>query len=67
MEGWQKVYASNQLHKVEIVKAVLKDHEIETVIVDKRDSSYIFLGEIEVFVPGQDIILAKIIIEQNDL
>ena len=45
---WQPVYLSNQLHTVEIVRAILLDHDIESHIVDKRDSSYISIGDIEV-------------------
>lgn len=62
--NWQSVYFTNQLHLVEIIRAVLHDHEIDSVAVDKRDSSYISVGDIEVFVPDEDAILAKIIIEQ---
>lgn len=68
MDGtWQCIYYSNQLHKIEIVRSVLNDHEIKSVIVDKRDSSYIMVGDIEVFVPNEDAILAKVIIDQNNL
>lgn len=60
--GWQCVYFSNQLHSIEIVRAVLEEHDIKSVVVDKRDSSYISIGDIEVFVPNEDAILAKVII-----
>ena len=64
---WQCIYFSNQLHKIEIVRSVLNDHEIKSVVVDKRDSSYFMVGDIEVYVPNEDAILAKIIIDQNEL
>ncbi len=64
---WQCIYFSNQLHKIEIVRSVLNDHEIKSVVIDKRDSSYIMVGDIEVYVSNEDAILAKIIIEQNEL
>ena len=64
---WQCIYFSNQLHKIEIVRSVLNDHDIKSVVVDKRDSSYVMVGDIEVYVSNEDAILAKIIIEQNDL
>ena len=65
--NWQCIYISNQLHKIEIVRSVLNDNEIKSVVVDKRDSSYIMVGDIEVYVSIEDVILAKIIIQQNDL
>jgi hypothetical protein len=66
-KGWQCVYTDTQLYKVEIVQAVLKDNDIESVVVDKRDSNYTMIGEIEIYVPNTDAILAKIIIDQNSL
>ena len=65
--NWQCVYFSNQQHKIEIVRSVLNDSEIKSVVIDKRDSSNIIVGYIEVFVPNEDAILAKIIIDQNEL
>jgi hypothetical protein len=66
-KNWQCIYFSNLLHKIEIVRAILEVHDIKSVTVDKRDSSYIAVGDIELYVPNEDAILAKIIIEQNEL
>ena len=65
--GWQCIYFNNQMHKIEIVRAVLDDQDIKTVVVDKRDSSYFMVGDIEIYVSNEDAILAKIIIQQNEL
>jgi hypothetical protein len=65
--GWQCVYFSNQLQRIEIVRSLLDEHNIKNVVIDKRDSSYIMVGDIEIFVPLEDAILAKIIIEQSEL
>ena len=65
--SWQCIYFSNQLHKIEIVRSVLNDNEIKSVVVDKRDSSYIMVGDIELYVSNEDVILAKILIQQNEL
>ncbi|MFZ7115595.1 MAG: DUF2007 domain-containing protein [Bacteroidota bacterium] len=67
MTGWELIYTSTLPHRVEIVLEVLKDQDIEAVKLDKRDSSYTMIGEIEVYAKKEDAILAKIIIEQNQL
>lgn len=67
MQGWELIYTSTLPHRVEIVIEVLRDQEIEAVKLDKRDSSYTMLGEIEVYAKKDEAILAKIIIEQNQL
>mgnify|MGYP000916717948 CR=1 FL=1 len=67
MTGWELIYTSTLPHQVEIVLEVLKDQDIEAVKLDKRDSSYTMICEIEVYAKKEDAILAKIIIEQNQL
>ncbi len=64
---WKSIYISNKMHMVEIVKAVLADNDIQSVVVDKRDSSYISIGDIEVYVSEENVILAQVLIEQNSL
>lgn len=63
--GWQKVFSSQMLHQVEIIRVALTENDIKSVVVDKRDSSYVMLGDIDIFVRNEDAILAKVIIEQN--
>ncbi len=64
---WIKVYSHHEPHKVEIVKAILLDNQIEPVIVDKRDRSYISIGEMELYVKPGDDVLAQVIIKEHDL
>lgn len=53
-------------HKVEIVQAVLKDAGIESVIMNKKDSAYLF-GELELYVQADDVLKAKQIINKESL
>jgi len=64
-KGWTCVYISDKVHQVEMIRAILRENEIESVILDKRDSVYITVGDIEVYVPEENAILARVIIEQN--
>ncbi|MFO8066622.1 MAG: DUF2007 domain-containing protein [Bacteroidales bacterium] len=65
-DNWEKIYASTVEHRVEIVKAVLKDHDINAVSVNKKDWSYLF-GEIELYVQTDDVIKAMSIINKENL
>ncbi len=65
-DNWRKVYSNTYQHKVEIVQAVLKDNDIESVIMNKKDSAYLF-GEIELYVQTDNVIKAKQIIEKETL
>ena len=65
--GWQVVYLSNQLQNIEIVKAALADNDIQAVVIDKRDSIYVTIGDMEIYVSNEDAILARLIIERLGL
>jgi hypothetical protein len=64
---WSMVYSTTEPHKAEIVKAVLADNNIESVEVNKKDSAYIFIGEIELYVHHSNAVLANFIIKSNQL
>ncbi len=66
MTDFEKVYATSQMYQAEIIKAVLEDNNIESFILNKRDSM-MKVGDIEVLVKPEDLILARIIIEKEQL
>ena len=66
-KGWQQIYSSDKMHLVEIVKALLAEHLIESFDVNRKDSTYITMGEVELYVKDTDVIRAKYLIEQHDL
>ena len=62
MEGnWVKVHVVSMEYEAAIVKGLLEENDIDCVIVNKKDSSYL-LGDIEVFVEMENALLAKQII-----
>lgn len=66
MEGkWVRVYSSADLFRVEVIKGLLAEHNIEGVVVNKKDSAYLF-GEVELFVNVEDAFLANQIISNQD-
>ncbi len=69
MSDWIVVYKCAILNKAEIVKAVLVDHQIDAVIVNKTDSLHMHLtnGEIEVHVNSNNVINAKHLISKHEL
>ncbi len=57
-DNWGVIYSSDQLYEVEMVRNYLNDHGIECVVMNKKDSAYMF-GDIEVYVPTVDAFSAK--------
>ena len=58
LDNWVPVYSSSQLYEAEMVKNLLAENGIECVIMNKKDSVYMF-GDIEVYVPTNETLKAK--------
>ncbi|WP_338868313.1 DUF2007 domain-containing protein [Spirosoma sp. SC4-14] len=66
-EQWESIYTTPLQHRAELAKALLSEHQIPAVIVNKHSSSYpaIGWGKSEVHVLAKDAILAKVILENE--
>ena len=66
-EAWEVIYATPLPHRAELAKAILLEHDISAVVINKQSSSYptIGWGKSEVHVLAQDVILAKVILENE--
>ena len=53
-KNWVKIFTSADYFKSEMVKQALAGHDIETVLMNKQDSSHRNFGEIEVYVHHSD-------------
>lgn len=63
-ENWQKVFTSSNIQQVEILKGLLHEKDIESVIINKQDSLYTMIGEIQLFVSRDDVLQAIKIINK---
>jgi hypothetical protein len=66
-KGWIKIFSSGYSHQAEMMKAVLKSNEIDSIIINRQDSSYLTFGEVELYVNQLDAVLANQIILRNSL
>jgi hypothetical protein len=67
LNGWVRIFGSDKLYQVKIASAVLFENNIQNIEINKQDSSYALFGEIELYVSQNDVVLAKIVLEQNNL
>ncbi|ASU32172.1 putative signal transducing protein [Mucilaginibacter xinganensis] len=49
-KNWVKIYTSTNYYQSEMVKQALAGQDIETVLLNKQDSSHRTFGNIEVYV-----------------
>lgn len=65
MNDWKKIYESTNPFKLELAKAYLLDeHQIQAVVLNKRDSSYL-IGKSELYVHLQEATLAQFMLENE--
>ncbi len=65
--NWVKVYASTKLHNVELLRNILEEKDLRAIVVNKQDSFYPSIGEIELYVKSDEVMAAKRIIEESAL
>ncbi len=63
-KGWKRVIASGDEYLVSIAKDLLQDSGIESVVINHKDSSYVWLGEVELYVRDEDETMANEVLKQ---
>ncbi len=53
-KNWIKIFSSTNYYQAEIVKQMLIENQIDTVLLNKQDSSHRTFGAIEVYIHQQD-------------
>jgi hypothetical protein len=66
-KNWVKIFSSSNFYQSEIVKQVLIRHHIDTVLLNKQDSSHRAFGDIEVYIHQEDFSKAIEIMILNQL
>lgn len=65
-DNWIKIRSFDKLYLAEIAKEVLADNEIDAVILNKQDGSYLAFGDIEVYVAKQNAVKAIYYLKELD-
>lgn len=61
MKDWTRVYISKKPHVIALVKGLLEENNIDSVVINKQDSLYL-IGDIELYVPVHEAFNANQII-----
>lgn len=62
---WSKIYETQDAIDAEIIVTMLREHQIDAVSMNKRDSSYLAFGMIEVYCQSENTIAALHLIQQQ--
>jgi hypothetical protein len=63
-DPWELLYSSDKSYQVEILKSLLEEAEIDAVVLNHQDSSYILFGEIELYVNRSEVLAARQILSK---
>ncbi|GAA4338098.1 hypothetical protein GCM10023149_47890 [Mucilaginibacter gynuensis] len=66
-KNWVKIFTSFNFYQSEIIKQMLTEHQIDTVLLNKQDSSHRAFGNIEVYVHQEDFSTAIEIMILNQI
>lgn len=50
MQNWCLIYTTSNYAEANIIKGMLEENSIKAILFNKQDSSYLCLGEIELYV-----------------
>ncbi len=50
-DNWVKIFADVEFLKVELAKRLLEDNQVDNYLMDRSDSAYVHLGEMQLFTP----------------
>ena len=64
--NWITIYTSTDPFKIELLKGFLDQNNIVAMSINKKDSSYLAFGEIELLVDAKDVMKAKILIKKQE-
>ena len=59
------VFETTKMHQALMAQSILKEHEIESVILNQQSSTYVIIGEIQVMVKLEDSVEALNIIDKE--
>lgn len=66
-DGWEILCKFNEMHQVMILQQALIQFGIPSSFVNKKDSAYTFMGNIEIYVPSEWIEEALQILERTEI
>jgi methyltransferase-like protein len=66
-DEWVKIFGAAQTFIIEMLKGMLEENGIKSVMVNKTDSMHLHLSnaDVELYVQKEDVIRAKRLIEKN--
>lgn len=66
-KNWVKIRTETDQFAAEIIRTMLEDHGIHCVLVNKQISAYQHIGEIEIFVSSEQVVMATHLLAKSSI
>jgi len=66
-KDWVKIFSSPDYYRSEMIKQALADHDIDSVLINKKASSHPTFGDIEIYIHQSDFSDALEVIVLNQI
>jgi len=66
-KDWSLVYTVYKSYQAELCLELLEENEIQGVVINKRDTSYTSFGEYEIYVPEENAVKARALLEESKI
>lgn len=63
-KDWILVYTANKKYNADVLEEIFDDYNIKSIAINKKDSLYVTIGDIEIYVHKNDEEKAKKIIKE---
>lgn len=61
-----KILSTNNLNKAEIIKQMLEENNVDVIMLNKQDSSYLMFGDIELYIKKEQEKQARDLLKQTN-
>jgi len=65
--NWVMIYSTTEQYKASLLNGLLDEADINNVMINKQDSSYLAFGQIELYVENVNVVKAKHLIDKSQL
>lgn len=65
-DNWKIVFVTTFAPKAQLLKSVLEENGIETILHNQQDSSYTSIGDIQLLVRNEMVVKAKALLEKDN-
>ena len=65
--NWVMIYSTSEQYKASLLNGLLDEADINNVMINKQDSSYLAFGQIELYVENVNVVKAKHLIDKSQL